>query len=464
MRLKKFGRERLWRMARVARLTTRRTADLAVTKGRSIGATPDRRRHLAQRYTVSSAEDVARELGQMKGVMMKLGQMASFIAEGLPPDARAALESLQSDGPSMSPALVDQVVREEFGDTPRTLFRRWDPVAIAAASVGQVHRAELHDGRAVAVKVQYPGAAEAIHADLDNADLLYRLVASFTLKGLDTAALVDELRTRMGDELDYRAEASNQTMFACHYRHHPFIRIPDVVPERSGRRVITSTWVDGWTWNEFDAAADPALRQQVAEVLFRFAQGSIHRLGSFNGDPHPGNYRFHIDGTVTFLDFGLVKRWTPSEWDALAPCIDAIIDVRRADVVVAAMETAGFLRPGHGLDPDQVYAYVATPYRPYLSERFRFDRAFVTEALQRLLDLRGEFAPVIAALDLPPSFVILDRVVWGISSLLGKLDAEGPWNAILGEYRHGTAPATDLGRADHDWWTSRNQVLGPENS
>jgi hypothetical protein len=192
----------------------------------------------------------------------------------------------------------------------------------------------------------------------------------------------------MGDELDYRIEAAHQSEFARSYRGHPFIAVPAVVDELSTQRVLTTEWVDGLAWADFLETADPAQRQRAGEVLFRFAQGSIHRLGVFNGDPHPGNYRFLPGGRVAFLDFGLVKRWTPGEWERLSPCLDAIL-ADDPDRLVAAMEAVSFLPPGHGLDPQAVCDYVSTPYRPYLTEHFRFTREFVADTVQRVADVRG---------------------------------------------------------------------------
>jgi predicted unusual protein kinase regulating ubiquinone biosynthesis (AarF/ABC1/UbiB family) len=351
----------------------------------------------------------------------------------------------------MAPSLAEQVVRDELGADPDHLFLDWDPLPVAAASIGQVHRAVLRDGREVAVKVQYPGVGEAIGADLDNAEMLYGLLSSFALKGLDTKALVDELRARMSEELDYRLEAANQQEFAQRYRNHPFIHVPEVVRERSSAKVLTTEWVGGRSWREFDEVATPAERRRAGEVLFRFAQGSINGHRSFNGDPHPGNYRFHLDGRVSFLDFGLVKRWEPGEWERLSPCMDAIVIERDPQALVAAMEASGFLAPGHGLPPEAVYGYVSAPYTPYLTDSFTFTRQFVGEALGVIMDIRGPYAEVIPKLNLPASFVILDRVVWALSALLGKLGATGPWRGILLEYRRNGPPATELGELEHEW-------------
>jgi predicted unusual protein kinase regulating ubiquinone biosynthesis (AarF/ABC1/UbiB family) len=444
-------RERLRRSARVWRLTARRAAHWAVVRVRGAAADEEARARLEQRFAIRTAEDVARELGNMKGAIMKAGQMMSFIAEGLPPEAQAALATLQAEVPPMAPSLAERVVEEELGHHPERLFLDWNPIPVAAASIGQVHRAVLRDGREVAVKVQYPGVDVAIKSDLDNAELLYGLIASVTQRNLDVKGVVDELRARMGDELDYRIEAAHQTEFADRYATHPFIRVPRVIPEMSAQHVLTSEWVDGMPWAEFEATATEAQRQRAGEVLFRFAEGSIWNHGVFNGDPHPGNYRFHPDeGSITFLDFGLVKRWTPGELESLSPLLDAIID-DDPDRLVATAETAGFLVAGHGLDARHVFEYASAPYRPYLEDEFTFTRQFVGETLAKVLDLTGPYRDVMATLNIPASYVILDRVVWGVTALLGRLRARGPWRAMLAEYRKGAPPATELGELEAEW-------------
>ena len=443
-------RQRLRRSGRLWRLGARRSVGYAGVRLRSAAADEATRAELSEQFVIRSAEDVARELGQMKGVVMKAGQLLSFIVEALPEDAKAALASLQADAPPMAPELAEGVLKAELGRPPARIFRDWDPVPVAAASIGQVHRAVLADGRPVAVKVQYPGVGDAIGADLANAEVLYQLFSAFALKSLDVRGLVDELRQRMGDELDYRKEAANQTRFARLFAGHPFIRIPSVVPELSTLRVLTSEWVDGQPWAVFEASATPETRGRAAEVLFRFAQRSIYCHRIFNGDPHPGNYRFHPDGSVTFLDFGLVKHWTKEETDALWPVIDPLIDgdaLRTTELMV----TAGFLQPDHGLDPQRVWEYVSAPYTPYLTDEFTFTRRHVAEALSSVVDVRGPNRAVIEKLNLPPSFVILDRVVWGMSALLGRLEARNRWRDILAEYRHGGPPSTELGRLEADW-------------
>ncbi|MFM2072448.1 MAG: hypothetical protein RLZZ623_2711 [Actinomycetota bacterium] len=444
-------RVRARRTLRVWRLTARNAGRFVWHRLRRRFTSEARQPDLDDRFALRTAQDVARELGNMKGALMKAGQLLSFVVEALPEPAQEALSSLFSDAPPMSADLAAGVIATELGDHPAAIFLDWSPHPIAAASVGQVHRAVTHDGREVAVKVQYPGVADAIEADLANADVLYRMLAAFTLKGLDTRALVDELRLRMRDELDYRIEASNIREFRAQFTGHPFVSLPDVLLDHSSREVITTEWVAGLKWNDFVARATPEARQRAGEIIWRFAQHSIHRLGVFNGDPHPGNYLFSIDGDVTFLDFGMVKRWAPGEWDRLAPCMDAIIVHRDPELLVRSMECSGFLRERHGLAADAVYDYVSSPYRPYLVDEFTFTRDFMRDTLQRIIDIDGPHADVIERIDMPASFMMLDRLVWGVSALLGKLELHAPWRAMLLEYRVDAEPSTTLGHAEHRW-------------
>jgi predicted unusual protein kinase regulating ubiquinone biosynthesis (AarF/ABC1/UbiB family) len=439
------------RTARVWRLTARNAVRYAVHRVRRSGNRGTRRDDLDQQFALRTSQDVARELGNMKGALMKFGQLLSFIMEALPEDAQKALATLQSDATPMAPALAAKMVTDELGQPPERIFLDWRVVPIAAASVGQVHRAVTRDGRDVAVKVQYPGVAEAIDSDLDNAEAFYRLGTAFVLKGLDAKGLVDELRSRMREELDYDLEATNQAEFSEHFAGHPFVSVPGVVPETSTRRVLTTEWVDGLSWAEFESRADERARRQAGESIWRFAQYAVHRLRAFNGDPHPGNYKFTIDGDVTFLDFGLVKRWTPGEWEQLAPSLDAIVVHRDPERLVSEMERIGFLRANHGLAPQQVYDYVSTPYTPYLTDSFTFTREFVRDAMATIIDVKGPYADVIERLNMPPSFVILDRVVWGVSAILGKLCITAPWRSMLLEYRDGGPPVTPLGEAEQAW-------------
>ncbi|MEO6652083.1 MAG: AarF/ABC1/UbiB kinase family protein [Ilumatobacteraceae bacterium] len=444
---------RLSRSIRVWKLSARNTARFGLMRIRRIGSPAERRAELDAEFAVRTAEDVARELGQMKGVLMKAGQMISFIFETLPPEAQAALATLQADAEPMAPSLAAGVVTAELGESPERVFLDWTDMPAAAASIGQVHRAVTRDGRDVAVKVQYPGVHEAIESDLDSAELMYGMFSAIMLKGLDARGLVDELRSRMREELDYRLEADNALEFAHVFAGHPWVRIPNLVPEYSSAKVLTTEWVDGLSFDEFMATASPATKQRAGEVVWRFAQHAVHRHGAFNGDPHPGNYRFHHDGSVTFLDYGLVKRWSPGEWETLSPTLDAVIVHRDPEMLVHAMESSEFLRPDHGLSAQLVYDYVSSPYVPYLTDEFTFSRQWMVETIGRIFDLHGPHAAVIEHLNVPPSFVILDRVVWGVNAILGKLEISGPFRGMLLEYVANGEPATELGLAEAAWST-----------
>ncbi|MEO7398728.1 MAG: AarF/ABC1/UbiB kinase family protein, partial [Ilumatobacteraceae bacterium] len=443
------------RSARIARLSARNWARYLTVNVRRRFASPAKRAQLDQEFASRAADDIALQLGNMKGVMMKLGQLASFIMETLPDEAQRSLSSLFADAPPMDSAVARRIVADELGSIPEKVFLDWSPDPVAAASVGQVHRVVLRDGRRAAVKVQYPGVGEAIGADLNNAQAMYSVLSMFALKGLDTRALVAELRDRIGDELDYRIEAANQIEFAEYYGDHPFIAVPALVPQHSTQRVITTEWVDGLSWNEFIAQADDAARHRAGESIWRFAQHSVYFLGAFNGDPHPGNYRFQPDGAVTFLDFGLVKRWSPGEWQRLSPTLDAVVVRRDPQLLMEAMEEVGFLVPNHGLAAQQIFDYVSSPYVPYLQDTFTFTRQFMKDTLSTMIDLKGPHAPVIEKLNIPASFVILDRVVWGVSAILGKLEVTAPFRSMLLEYQNGAEPATELGAADSAWRTAR---------
>ncbi|MEO5898585.1 MAG: AarF/ABC1/UbiB kinase family protein, partial [Ilumatobacteraceae bacterium] len=288
----------------------------ASTAARKVFATAERRIELDKELELRTAEAVAERLGNMKGALMKLGQMASYVDQGLPAPMRAALSALQANAPAMSSDLAAAAIERELGAPPDKVFVEWDPQPIAAASIGQVHRAVVVDPatgleRAVAVKIQYPGVGDAIESDLRNADLLGAMLRQ-GFGGLDPDEMVAEVKDRLVEELDYRLEARNQQRFADYYRDHPFITVPNVLASLSTGKVLTTELVTGSTWTEV-LTWDQDQRDLAGECLFRFVFRSLYGMHAFNGDPHPGNYLFHGDGKVTFLDFGLVKQFTDAE-------------------------------------------------------------------------------------------------------------------------------------------------------
>ena len=286
---RRAGSLRVERGLAALRLAARGGARYASHAPRLFASAGEHREALRNDLALQTAEDVAATLGTMKGVLMKLGQMASYVDDGLSPAARRTLSRLQDSVPPMSPELAAQVITEELGLPPERAFATWDPEPIAAASIGQVHRAITHDGRAVAVKVQYPGIAETIEADLGNVALLRRML-KITAPIQDVDALLAELRERVTEELDYRREARTSRCSPL-LRGHPTIGVPGIVAELSTRRVVTSDLADGARFAEL-VTWSQAERDLAAETIYRFVFRSLYEAHAFNGDPHPGNYLF----------------------------------------------------------------------------------------------------------------------------------------------------------------------------
>jgi predicted unusual protein kinase regulating ubiquinone biosynthesis (AarF/ABC1/UbiB family) len=418
-------------------------------------ATEARVARLAERY--------ATVLGGMKGAAMKAGQLISFVdAEGLVPGyyQRAFQESLrvlQDSVPPMTPAEARDVFTEEIGSPPERVFAHFSPEPVAAASIGQVHRARLRHGPEVAVKIQYPGAAEAVRSDLANTQALISFVKiGQSLLGdkaprLDPRAVVEEVRDRIAEELDYRVEAGHQQRFCDLYAGHPFVHVPAVHPELSGRRVLTMDFVDGLRWTEaIEQGAD--LRQRWGEVVYRFVFTSLNRHGLFNGDPHPGNYLFHADGTVSFVDFGCVKHFDEDHIELFSRLNDAAIGGDAPGLVRAFLDV-GMLSPEDaGIDAQRLLEYYRLQLRCIWDDQpFAFTPEYAAEVVSSTYDVLGPWGDVASKMTMPKDLVFLNRVVIGLFSILGRLGATADWRAIDREVRHHGPPATDLGRAEAAW-------------
>lgn len=441
----------LTRNGRLAAIGVRAGTRQAIHSARRVGATPERRTELDLENQMRTAADVANALGQLKGALMKLGQMASYLDDGLPGPMRDALASLQQDAPPMAPELSAQIVREQLGDAPDRVFAQWDPVPIAAASIGQVHRAVTHAGLHVAVKVQYPGIDDAIRADLLNTDVIFR-VLGLLFPGFEHGPLVEELRARLVEELDYVNEADNQRLFADWYAEHPFIHVPRVVDELSTKRVLTTELAVGSRFAEA-ATWDQDERNAAAEAIFRFVFRSIYRLQSFNGDPHPGNYLFRPGGKVTFLDFGLVKRYTPAEVHLFQSLIETFVidhDVPRFRHILEANDV---LKPST-ISDDDVRAYFGHFYEFVLEDReIAFTPEYASETVRRMFDVSSPYAHVAKSSNVPPAFVVTQRINLGLHAVLGQLRAKRNWRRIAFElwpFVDGD-PSTPMGEAEAAW-------------
>jgi predicted unusual protein kinase regulating ubiquinone biosynthesis (AarF/ABC1/UbiB family) len=450
------GRLRLDRGRAALGLAARGGARYAASAPRLFTAAGERRQLLREDLALRTAEDVAETLGAMKGVMMKIGQMASYVDGGLPPAVRATLSRLQDSVPPMSPELAAAVVEEELGAPPERAFARWDPRPIAAASIGQVHRAVTLDGRAVAVKVQYPGIAETIAADLGNVALLRRMLR-IAAPAQDVDALLGELRDRIGEELDYRREAASQRLLAAYYDGHPTIYIPGIVSELSTRRLITSELSSGARFAEL-ATWPQHERDLAAETIYRFVFRSLYEARAFNGDPHPGNYLFHRGGKVTFLDFGLVRHFTPAELQPLMQMARTICVEHDPEAFRATLENAGFLRAGAPLSTEEIVEHLAVFYDTIREPGpLTITSDYASSVVRRFFDLRSPVAPYISV---PQSYVILQRINLGLFAVLGELSATADWRAIAEEiwpFVHGPA-STPMGEAEAAW-QARHQAM-----
>jgi predicted unusual protein kinase regulating ubiquinone biosynthesis (AarF/ABC1/UbiB family) len=419
----------------------------------------------AHDFHARTAERYTELLGHSKGVLMKVGQMLSFVSLGtaIPPEYRAvyasALSRLQADAPPMAPELAEATFEAELGRRPDEVFAEFSPEPLAAASIGQVHQARLHDGRTVAVKIQYPGVEKAIRADLDNAELLatfFALLRSMFphLTRLDVRAVAAEVASKITEEVDYLNEAANQSQFADAYRGHPFIHIPDVLPELSTRRVLTQELAEGMLWHEA-VQADQGSRDAWGEVIYRFAVGSLRRFGLFNADPHPGNYIFHPDGSVSFVDFGCVVRFDSAQVAALADIVTAMChnDPRR---LRRALVGAGAIDAVTGPAPDELFEWWSGTFEMLLGPQpFTMTPELAAEGIRREFSPVGPSASVVRSFSEPPGWVFLSRIDSGLMSVLGQLRATGYWRAIQAEYDEQADPITRLGIEERRFWQER---------
>jgi predicted unusual protein kinase regulating ubiquinone biosynthesis (AarF/ABC1/UbiB family) len=456
---RRVGRLRLSRGRATVQLVIRGGLRYAGSAPRLFAAAGEHRQQLRNDLALQTAEDVATTLGAMKGVLMKIGQMASYVDDGLSPAVRRTLSRLQDSVPPMSAELAAGVVREELGLPPGEAFARWDPEPIAAASIGQVHRAITHDGRAVAVKVQYPGIAETIAADLGNVALLRRMLR-ITAPAQDVDALLEELRDRVLEELDYRREAENQRLVAAYYDGHPTIMVPKIVDELSTRRVVTSELADGARFAEL-AQWSQQERDLAAETIYRFTFRSLYDVHAFNGDPHPGNYLFHGGGRVTFLDFGLVKHFSAEELRPLVDMVRYLCVEQDPEGFRAAMVDAGFLRADAPLSTETVVEHMAVFYDTVRQPGPRtMTGDYASAVVRRFFDVRSPLAQWVSV---PRSYVILQRINLGLFAILGELTATADWRGIAEEiwpFIQGP-PTTPMGEAEATWRAGRSSAAEP---
>jgi predicted unusual protein kinase regulating ubiquinone biosynthesis (AarF/ABC1/UbiB family) len=389
---------------------------------------------------------------------MKIGQMASFIdVDFIPAEHRdtyqAKLAALRDSAPPMTWKQVRTVLEKEWGEAPESVFEDLDQDAAAAASIGQVHKGTLPDGRVVAVKVQYPEIADALEADLGTVSIIARLGKAIA-PGVDPNVIMAEIRERILEELDYELEAQNQRFFARAYRGHPFAHVPDVVTSLSARRVLVSEWVDGRPFSDILALPDDE-RQRLGEVIYRFFYGSLHWLGRFNVDSHPGNYMLLEDGRMAFIDFGSVKQM---EAERLRAGIRLLMTAREQDdqAVTDVLRDLGYIRAGSDPNAALLAAQVRVPNEWVLTDReFTLDREYVSKLMASSSQINAETLRLARAISLPADDLMLNRMGIGVVAVLGQLGVTRNWHRMAREAWFGDPPATELGAAERAFFESR---------
>ena len=391
--------------------------------------------------TVRNAVRIANTLGEMKGAAMKVGQMLSLHEGLLPPEVAAVLSVLQKEAPSVSFEIMGRKLRREV-DNFDALFASVEPEAFAAASIGQVHRGVLRDGREVAVKIQYPNADRMVRADLKNLKtLLGNLVSLFT--DIDFEPIWEEVRERLLEEVDYLKEADNIRRAAAIHSDCPDIIVPAVVQEATSRRVLTMEFVDGIPPAEAVSERYPRhLRDQWGVTLFEFTLRGLLQHRFLHADPNLANFAFREDGKVVVYDYGCMKEIPQDLAAGYAGLMDAVINRRKAAIPGLLRNMGVFKEGGVALSRDMTDPYVdlvqdivrASP--PYT---FGEDSS-IYESLYELGMTNWQDATDIR---FPRDVVFIDRTLVGLFGNLSKLQATGPWRKLL---RKHTATAPDAGK------------------
>lgn len=423
-----------------------------------------------ERFHERTAQRYAELLGHSKGVLMKAGQLVSMVdaaavgAGELSPYQKA-LTRLQADAPPMDSALAVDVLEADLGQPVSALFAEFEEQPMAAASIGQVHRGVMHDGRQVAVKIQYPGVAEAIRDDLANTELLTTMFrfaagAAGALGAVmpDVEHIAYEISERISEEVDYRREAANITAFSGLYRGHPFIRVPQVIPEASGDRVLTMTYLDGLNWAEAQQARQD-LKDTWAEIIGRFVTGSYRHANLFHADPHPGNYRFGLDGTVGFVDFGCVKVLTEQQRRRIVNLMHAAVNGRKEEVRQLMIES-GFFAMDSTLTADETYLWwEGIIYELLAPQPATYTERASERAISSLIDVRSSDHPM-RRMTVPSDFVFFSRLNLSMNAVFTALRATLHTRAMLDDMDGAAAPITELGRQHTAWVAGRGLPYG----
>lgn len=461
---RKIPQTRIGRSAKLGTAIGGQATRYAGTAAANVVRSDEKAQERLETRHLESALKMASVLGEMKGAAMKIGQMASFIdVDFLPPEYREMyqeqLAKLRTRAPAMPWEQVRTVLEEEYDERPEGVFASIEEEAFAAASIGQVHRATLHGGIPVAVKIQYPGIADALESDVANAGILVRL-ARVLAPGLDAKAVASELRERVLEELDYEFEAQNQRNFARAYDGHPFIFVPKVHSRLSRRRVLVSDYVEGRGFDEVKELEQDE-RDIFGEIVFRFCFGSIYHLQHFNADTHPGNYLLMEDGRVAFLDFGMTKRVTTQQIQLEQRAVDA---AGRDDpeALRTALHDLGFVTDPSRVDAERLMKHVKMVGGWYLEDgEVRISPKLVMKMIEVTSDPRSDFFDLVRKESLPADELMGRRMETGLLAVLAQLRATANWHRIMREWVYADPPSTVLGEAEWRYFERRGTRQTP---
>jgi predicted unusual protein kinase regulating ubiquinone biosynthesis (AarF/ABC1/UbiB family) len=446
---------RIARAAKVARLAADQGTRQLGTNVANLTRDDRGKQEALERRHLEAAEQIVTALGTMKGAAMKLGQVLSFLDVGLVPEEhreefQRKLGRLRDAAPKVRFADMRKVIESELAEPLKETFESFDQTPVAAASIGQVYRARLHDGRDVAVKVQYPGVAQAVRADMQNLGMILRLMKQVA-PGLDVKATAEEVRARIGEELDYELEAQNQRSLARIFRGHPFIVVPDVVTSLSREKVIVTEFVRGAGFEEMKQM-DQATRDRIGEIVFRFFFGCMYRHHQFSGDPHPGNFMLLEDGKVAFLDFGLFKVM-PKELIELELACQRAGHEGDGERLHEIWAETGFLAHPDRFRPDKLLAQFRDATWWYvLDEDIELTPEIATEVMIDMSDPRSEHFGQMRHETLPADHIFGRRVETLTLAVLGQLRARANWHRIAREWMYGDPPVTELGRQETEFY------------